>query len=108
MASRRFVFFFKFNAFPHSIQVFVRFRLVFQLLWIDIWTTSDQAGVFSNLQAQVFEKFLPKLGFVFFSGDFFFFNYVRREKSYFSVTLPQFSGDLTCLIIPAPVHIFPL
>ena len=53
-----------FNAFlPFSPSVYA--------LSIDIWTTSDRAGVFSNLQASFSKSFDPNQDFLFFSGDFF-------------------------------------
>ena len=52
-------------------NAFLSFNPSVYALSIDIWTTSDQARVFSNLQAKLFKKFRSKIGIFVFSRDFF-------------------------------------
>ena len=64
MASRCFVFS-CFTRFPHSIQAFIHFRLIFGLLRIEIWNTLDLAGVcfFFFIYKHSFSKsFYPNRG----------------------------------------------
>ena len=85
--------------FPHSIQAFMCFQSIFGLRTLDIYLYylgSSHAG-FSIYKHSFLKRFDPKSRFSFFLGGRFFLNFVRREKSCFSVTLPRFSGDLTCL-----------
>ena len=90
-------FFMFYMRFPHSIQAFMRFWSIFGLLWIYYldYFGSNHAG-YSIYKRSFLKSFDPKSGFLFLR-EIFFLNFVRCEKSCFSVTLPQFSGDLTCL-----------
>ena len=58
------------TCFPNSVQAFMHFRLIFGLLQIDIWTTSDQARVFPVYKCSFLKSFDPKSGFSFFREIF--------------------------------------
>ena len=88
--------FFMFNVFPP-------FNPSIYMLLINIWTTSDWnleyfrlSWRFSHLHAYLFKKFRLKVG-IFRYLMRFFKNFMRHEKSCFSVTFPWFLGDLTWL-----------
>ena len=95
-ASRRFIFSCFICVSPIQSKRLCIFGLL-GLLWIyylDYFGSSHAR--FSIYKRSFLKSFDPKSGFSFLR-EIFFLNFVRCEKSCFSVTLPQFSGDLTCL-----------